>query len=57
VFLRIQDHTKTAFVDGSVAGMWRVKGGRVLVEPFAPLPRQAKLELEEERSRLEAWLR
>jgi hypothetical protein len=28
----------------------------VVTEPFAPLPRQAKRELEDEAARLEAWL-
>ena len=51
------DVQPTFTVDGYVAGVWRAEKGRVVVEPFAPLPRQAKLELEEERSRLEAWLR
>jgi hypothetical protein len=47
----------TFTVDGYVAGVWRAEKGRVVTEPFAPLPRQARRELEEERSRLEAWLR
>ncbi len=51
------DVQPTFTVDGYVAGVWRVEKGRVVSEPFAPLPREAKRELEEERSRLEAWLR
>jgi hypothetical protein len=47
----------TFLVDGFVAGMWRVEGGRVRVEPFAPLPRVWRREVEDEAARLEAWLR
>ncbi len=47
----------TFLVDGFVAGTWRVEKGRVRLEPFAPLPRMARRELEEEAARLEAWLR
>jgi hypothetical protein len=51
------DVQPTFTVDGYVAGVWRTEKGRVVTEPFAPLPREARRELEEERSRLEAWLR
>jgi len=47
----------TFLADGRVAGTWRVDGGRVRLEPFAPLPRSARHELEDEAARLEAWLR
>ena len=50
------DVAQTFLVDGSVAGMWRVEGGRVLVEPFAPLTRSARRDVEEEAERLEAFL-
>ena len=50
------DVAQTFLVDGSVAGMWRVEGGRVLVEPFAPLTRSARRDVEEEAGRLEAFL-
>jgi hypothetical protein len=50
------DVQPTFTVDGLVAGIWRVQRGRVVTEPFAPLPRQAKRELEDEAARLEAWL-
>jgi hypothetical protein len=51
----------TFLVDGFVAGTWRVeKGraekGRIRVEPFAPLPRSVRREVEDEAARLEAWL-
>jgi len=48
---------KSAFlVDGMVAGVWTVENGRVRVEPFAPLPRAARRELDDEAARVEAWL-
>jgi hypothetical protein len=43
-------------VDGAVAGSWREERGRVTVEPFEPLPRAARREVEEEARRLEAFL-
>jgi DNA glycosylase AlkZ-like len=47
----------TFLVDGFVAGLWRAEAGRVRVEPFAPLPRGWRREVEDEATRLEAWLR
>jgi hypothetical protein len=47
----------TFTVDGFVAGIWRREGGRVALEPFGPLPRAARRELEAEARRLEGWLR
>jgi hypothetical protein len=44
-------------VDGFVAGVWKVERDRVRVEPFAPLPRLRRREVEDEAARLEAWLR
>ena len=38
-------------------GLWHVEDGRVRLEPFAPLPRAARREVEEEAARLEAFLR
>ena len=46
----------TFLVDGFVAGTWEVEGGRVVTEPFAPLPRAARRELADEAAKLEAWL-
>jgi DNA glycosylase AlkZ-like len=46
----------TFLVDGFVAGTWEVEGGRVAVEPFAPLPRSVRAELEAEAAQLQAWL-
>lgn len=51
------DVAQTFLVDGLVAGLWREDEGRVVTEPFAPLPRAARLKLEEEAARLEAFLR
>ena len=46
-------HSKPTFlVDGAVAGTWRYEGGRVKVEPFDPLPRRVKQEVDEEARRL-----
>jgi DNA glycosylase AlkZ-like len=44
-------------VDGFVAGTWDVEKGRVVLEPFAPLSRSVRGELNEEAERLEAFLR
>jgi hypothetical protein len=46
----------TFLVDGFVAGTWEVEDGRVRLEPFAPLTRTTKRELEAEASSLESWL-
>jgi hypothetical protein len=43
-------------VDGEVAGTWRLERGKVQLEPFGPLPRQARRELEDEARRTEAAL-
>jgi hypothetical protein len=51
------DVQQTFLVDGTVAGLWRVEGERIALEPFAPLPRTARRELEDEAARLAAWLR
>jgi Winged helix DNA-binding domain len=51
------DVAQTFLVDGLVAGLWREDEGRVVVEPFARLPRSVRLEVGEEAARLEAFLR
>ena len=43
-------------VDGFVAGTWKLNGERVVVEPFAPLPRTARREVDDEASRLAEFL-
>jgi len=50
------DVAQTFLVDGFVAGTWRADGGRVVAEPFAPLPRSARRELVDEAERLAAFL-
>jgi hypothetical protein len=50
------DVAQTFLVDGFVAGIWRVEKGRVVLEPFSPLPRSVRRELEDEAGRLEAFL-
>src|SRR5262249_55182586 len=48
------DVAQTFLVDGFVAGIWRSEEGRVVTEPFGPLPKSAKQELQDEAHRLEA---
>jgi hypothetical protein len=50
------DVAQTFLVDGFVAGIWRVEGGRIVLEPFSALPRSVQRELEDEAGRLEAFL-
>ena len=50
------DVAQTFLVDGFVAGIWRVEDGRVLPEPFEPLSRPVRREVEDEAGRLEAFL-
>ena len=47
----------TFLVDGFVAGTWSLDDGRVRLEPFAPLPRTARRDVEAEAVRLETFLR
>jgi hypothetical protein len=47
----------TFLVDGIVAGLWRHENEKVKVEPFAPLPRTVRRELDDEARRLAAFLR
>ena len=51
------DVQETFLVDGFVAGLWHENGSKIALEPFAPLPRQARRELEDEARRLAHWLR
>ena len=50
------DVAQTFLVDGFVAGMWRVEEERIVVEPFEPLSRAVKADVEDEAARLRAWL-
>lgn len=45
----------TFLVDGAVAGKWRYEKGRVLVEPFEPLPRRVLRELHDEADHLASF--
>ncbi len=42
----------TFLVDGAVAGTWRLAGARVVPEPFSPLSRAVRREVDEEAARL-----
>jgi hypothetical protein len=46
---------RTFLVDGEVAGAWRVERGRMKLEPFGRLSREARSELIEEGERLAAF--
>ena len=46
----------TFTVDGQVAGSWREEKGKVLVEPFEPLPKAARREVDEEAGRLARFI-
>jgi hypothetical protein len=50
------DVAQTFLVDGVVAGKWRLDGGELVTEPFAPLPREARSEVADEASRLASFL-
>ena len=50
------DVAQTFLVDGFVAGTWRVEEERIVVEPFEPLSRAVRAEVEDEAARLRAWL-
>jgi hypothetical protein len=45
----------TFLVDGAVAGTWRPEHGRVRLEPFEPLPRPVRRQLDAEAERLAAF--
>jgi hypothetical protein len=50
------DVDQTFLVDGVVAGTWAVVDRRVQINPFAPLPRSARREVDDEARRLEAFV-
>ena len=50
------DVGQTFLADGFVAGTWRVENGRVVAEPFAPLPSSTRREVDDEVERLESFL-
>ncbi|MDX6451378.1 MAG: hypothetical protein QOH16_1427 [Gaiellaceae bacterium] len=56
VFNKKNATTKNTFtVDGFVAGAWRIERQKLVVEPFAPLPRKWQREVDAEGERLLAW--
>jgi hypothetical protein len=55
VIRRNGDVQQTFLVDGLVAGLWRHEAGRIELEPFAPLPRDARRALDEEARALAAF--
>jgi winged helix DNA-binding protein len=57
VFNTKTPHSVSTFlVDGRVAGAWRYEGGRVQVQPFGRLSREARRDLADEAERLAAFL-
>jgi hypothetical protein len=56
VFETTTPHSLSTFlVDGAVAGTWRYEAGRVRLDPFEPLPRGIRRELEDESGRIAAF--
>jgi len=56
VFNKKNATVKNTFtVDGFIAGAWKVEGSRLAIEPFAPLPRRWRREVDAEGERLLAW--
>lgn len=47
----------TFLIDGTVAGSWRHRGDQILLEPFAPIPRAHRRDLDAEADRLARFLR
>lgn len=45
----------TFLVDGQVAGTWRFDGSKIKLDPFAPLPRQVRRDVEDEAAALAAF--
>jgi Winged helix DNA-binding domain len=54
--IKTPNSVNTFLVDGQVAGTWRYERGKVDLAPFAPLPRTARRDLEDEARRLAAFL-
>jgi hypothetical protein len=56
VFSTKTPHSMPVFlIDGAVAGTWRYEGGRVRVDPFGPIPRSVRRELDDEARALAAF--
>ena len=47
---------QAVLVDGTVRGAWRLDRGKVVLDPFDPLPLRARRELEDEARLTEAVL-
>jgi hypothetical protein len=45
----------TYLVDGSVAGGWSLRDGRIELDPFVDVPSRVQREIEREREALEAF--
>jgi hypothetical protein len=56
VIRRNGDILQAFLVDGFVAGTWSAEDGRIALEPFEPLPRRARRELEDEARRLAVFV-
>jgi Winged helix DNA-binding domain len=54
--VKTPNSVNTFLIDGQVAGTWRYEQGKVALAPFAPLPRTARRDLEDEARRLAAFL-
>lgn len=56
VFNTKTPHSMPVFlIDGAVAGTWRHESGRVRIDPFEPIPRAARTELDDELKALTAF--
>jgi Winged helix DNA-binding domain len=56
VFSTKTPHSVPTFaVDGHIAGTWRYEDGRVKLDPFTPIPRKHRRDLETEADRLAAF--
>ncbi len=56
VFNTKTPHSMPVFlIDGAVAGTWRHEGSRITVNPFEPIPRSVRRELDEEAQALAAF--
>jgi hypothetical protein len=53
--VRTPHSVNTFLIDGQVAGTWRYDSGKVKLEPFAPIPRPSRRELDDEARRLAAF--
>ncbi|MDP8911434.1 MAG: winged helix DNA-binding domain-containing protein, partial [Actinomycetota bacterium] len=53
--VRVPPSMPTFLVDGVVRGAWKYDKGRIALEPFEPLSRETRRELEDEAERLAAF--